>query len=44
MACKIMKKGLMGVGLGALALGLVFGTRAPSYVRTAFHKIRHGAA
>ncbi len=38
-----MKKGLMGVGLGALALGLVFGTRAPSYVKTAFHKIRHGA-
>lgn len=43
MACKMLKKGLMGVGLGALALGLVFGTRAPSYVKTAFHKIRHGA-
>jgi len=26
-----------------LALGLLFGTRAPSYVRTAFHKVRHEA-
>lgn len=41
MACKMVKKGLLGVGLGALALGLVFGHKAPSYVRTAFHKARH---
>jgi len=33
----------VGVGLGALALGLLFGTSAPSYVRTAFHKVRHSA-
>jgi len=38
-----MKKGLVGAGLGALALGLLFGTAAPSYVRTAFHKVRHSA-
>jgi len=43
MVCKMMKKGLVGVGLGALALGLLFGTSAPSYVRTAFQKVRHSA-
>lgn len=41
MICKAVKKGVVGLGLGALALGLVFGTAAPSYVRTAFHKARH---
>jgi chromosome segregation ATPase len=39
----MVKKGLLGVGLGALALGLVFGHKAPSYVMTAFHKVRHSA-
>jgi len=41
MICKTVKKGVVGLGLGALALGLVFGTAAPSYVKTAFHKARH---
>ena len=43
MVCKLMKKGLIGAALGAGALGLLFGTAAPSYVQTAFHKARHGA-
>ena len=43
MACKMVKKGLVGVGIGAAALGLLFGGRAPGYVRTAFHKVRHDA-
>jgi chromosome segregation ATPase len=42
MICKMVKKGVIGAGLGALALGLIFGTAAPSYVKTAFHKARHG--
>jgi len=33
----------MGAALGAGALYLAFGTSAPSYVRTAFHKFRDGA-
>jgi len=41
MICKTVKKGVVGLGLGALALGLIFGPAAPSYVRTAFHKARH---
>jgi chromosome segregation ATPase len=40
MACSMIKKGLLGVGLGAGALYLAFGTSAPSYVRTAFHRVR----
>ncbi len=40
MACSMIKKGLMGASLGAGALYLAFGTSAPSYVRTAFHKVR----
>lgn len=40
MVCSMMKKGLMGAALGAGALALVFGTSAPSYVKTAFHKAR----
>ena len=43
MACNMVKKGLVGVGIGAAALGLMFGGRAPGYVRTAFHKVRHDA-
>ncbi len=43
MACSMMKKGLLGATLGAGALYLAFGTSAPSYVRTAFHKFRDGA-
>jgi len=43
MACKMVKKGLVGAGLGAVALALLFGHRAPSYVKTAFHKVRHDA-
>jgi septal ring factor EnvC (AmiA/AmiB activator) len=43
MACSLMKKGLLGATLGAGALYLAFGTSAPSYVRTAFHKVRDNA-
>lgn len=38
MVCKVMKRGLIGAAVGAGALALIFGTAAPSYVRTAFHK------
>jgi|ERR1017187_728622 chromosome segregation ATPase len=41
MMCAMVKKGLVGTALGAGALFLVFGTSAPSYVKTAFHKVRH---
>lgn len=41
MVCSMIKKGLLGAALGAGALYLAFGTSAPSYVRTAFHKARH---
>jgi len=40
MVCKVMKKGLIGAVLGAGALALIFGTAAPSYVKTSFHKAR----
>ncbi|MDB5350920.1 MAG: hypothetical protein JWN86_2167 [Planctomycetota bacterium] len=40
MICKVAKKGLIGAALGAAALGLIFGTAAPSYVKTTFHKAR----
>lgn len=43
MVCKVMKKGLLGAALTTGALYLAFGTSAPSYVRTAFHKVRHTA-
>jgi chromosome segregation ATPase len=36
----MVKKGLVGTALGAGTLFLVFGTSAPSYVKTAFHKVR----
>jgi len=39
----MVKKGVLGAALGAGALFLVFGTSAPSYVKTAFHKVRQGA-
>jgi phage shock protein A len=38
----MVKKGLLGAALTAGALYVAFGTSAPSYVRTAFHKTRHG--
>jgi len=37
----MVKKGVVAAALGAGALYLAFGTSAPSYVRTAFHKGRH---
>jgi len=40
----MVKKGVLGAALSAGALYLAFGTSAPSYVRTAFHKVRHTAA
>ena len=43
MVCKMVKKGLLSAALTAGGLYLVFGTSAPSYVRTAFHKVRHSA-
>src|SRR5438270_293645 len=43
MVCKMVKKGVIGAALTAGALYLVLGSHAPSYVRTAFHKVRHSA-
>lgn len=43
MVCKMAKKGLVGAALGAGLLALLFGTAAPSYVKTAFHRVRHQA-
>ena len=43
MVCKMVKKGVLGAVLGAGALALLFGTSAPSYVKTAFVKVRHSA-
>jgi chromosome segregation ATPase len=39
----MIKKGLIGAALGAGALFLVFGTHAPSYVKTAFRKVKQNA-
>jgi chromosome segregation ATPase len=39
----MIKKAVLGAALGAGALYLAFGTSAPSYVRTAFCKVRHNA-
>jgi peptidoglycan hydrolase CwlO-like protein len=39
----MVKKGLVGAALTAGALYLAFGTSAPSYVKTAFFKVRHSA-
>lgn len=41
MICRTLKKGVIGAALGAGALGLIFGTSAPSYVKTTFHKARN---
>ncbi len=41
MNCSLVKKGLLAAALSTAALGLVFGTSAPSYVKTAFHRMRH---
>ena len=41
MVCKMVKRGVIGAAIGAGLLGLTFGTAAPSYVKTAFHKARH---
>ncbi|WP_165221787.1 hypothetical protein [Aquisphaera insulae] len=43
MVCSMVKKAVVGTALGAGALFLVFGTHAPSYVRTAYHKVRQNA-
>jgi chromosome segregation ATPase len=43
MVCSMIKKAVLGAALSAGALYLAFGTSAPSYVRTAFHKVRHNA-
>jgi len=40
MVCSMVKKGVVAATLGAGALYLAFGTLAPSYVRTAFHRGR----
>jgi len=37
----MVKKVVLGTALSAGALYLVFGTSAPSYVQTAFHRFRH---
>jgi len=43
MVCSMVKKGLLGAALGTGALFLVFGTSAPSYVKTAYHRLRQNA-
>jgi len=43
MVCSIVKKAVLGAALGAGALYMAFGTSAPSYVCTAFHRVRHNA-
>lgn len=43
MACSMIKKGVVGATLGAGALYMAFGTSAPSYVKTAFHRVRESA-
>src|SRR6516165_8042972 len=43
MVCSLVKKGLLGAALGAGTLFLVFGTSAPSYIKTAFCKMRQSA-
>jgi len=43
MVCSLVKKAVLGAALSAGAMYLVFGTSAPSYVRTAFCRVRHNA-
>lgn len=40
MMCSMVKKGVLGAGVGALTLGLLFGTSAPSYVKAFFCHVR----
>jgi len=44
MVCKMVKRGVLGTAIGAGVLALLFGTSAPSYVKTAYHKVRQGAS
>ena len=43
MVCSMVKKGLLGAALGAGTLFLVFGTAAPTYIKTAFCRMRQSA-
>ncbi len=43
MVCKTVKRGVLGAVLGAGALAVLFGTSAPYYVKTAFHKVQDTA-
>jgi len=43
MVCSMVKKAVLGAALGAGALYMAFGTSAPSYLCTAFHRVRHNA-
>jgi len=43
MVCSMVKKAILGAALSAGTLYLAFGTSAPSYVRTAFCRVRHNA-
>src|SRR6516162_11439972 len=40
MVCSMVKKALIGAALGAGTLFLVFGTHAPSYMKTAYKQVR----
>ncbi len=41
MACSVVKKVVLGTAIAVGASALIFGTSAPSYFKTAFHKVRH---
>jgi len=43
MVSSMIKRGLIGAALGAGGLFLVFGTHAPSYVKTAFRSVKQSA-
>lgn len=43
MVCKLAKKAMLGAALTAGGMYLVFGTAAPNYMKTAFHKARETA-
>ncbi len=43
MVCKMAKRGLLTTAAVIGGLALLFGTHAPSYVKTAFHNMRHAA-
>lgn len=43
MVCKLVKKGVLGTAVGAGLLALLFGSSAPSYLKTAYHRVRHTA-